>query len=90
MLVVCKVVAARKAFRQASYLVGFERSLEVVPFVHPEGVTRPHNPDYRRLVRSTRTGWPNARLKSIVQSSNGGAPMLLEIRAWPFFVGFSI
>ena len=42
-----KVVAARKAVRQAWEVVGLERSLEVVPLARPGGVKGPAKSDFR-------------------------------------------
>ena len=58
---VCKVIAARKAVRQAWDVVGLERSLEVLPLAPPGGggVKGPAKSDYRCLLRKPYT----ARIK---------------------------
>ena len=50
-----KVVAARKAVRQAWEVVGPEQSLEVVPLARPRGVKGPTKSDYHRLLRKPYT-----------------------------------
>ena len=50
-----KVVAARKAVRQAWEVVGLERSLEDVPLARPRGVNGPAKSDYRRLLQNPYT-----------------------------------
>ena len=47
---VCKVIVARRALRQAWDVVGLERSLEVVPLARPGRVVGPAKSDYRRLL----------------------------------------
>ena len=69
-----KVVAARKAVRQAWQVVGMERSLEVVPLARLGGVKGPAKSDYRRHLRKPYT----ARIEPTYVT---GRPVSPEVQA---------